>query len=155
MRTVAILPTISIAFCLPLLLPSAIVSQAYAAEVSVDAILVGPEHPGASTLCTLKVRLKNGGTRTVSYFTFNVKINGQEVPLYKSHTYMVNIDPGTVGELELQNFYSPASPKAFTVQVTLVEAQWVQVKKEEASTTTTPSGPVAGLPASASLSVKI
>ena len=77
------------------------------------------------------------------------------MPLYKSHAYMVNIDPGTVGELELQNFYSPASPKAFTVQVTLVEAQWVQVKKEGTSTTTTPSGPVAGLPVSALLSVKI
>jgi len=155
MRTVAILPAISITFYLPLLLASAFVSQAYAAEVGVDAILVGPAHPGPSTLCTLKVRLKNGGTRTVSYFTFNVKINGQEVPLYKSHTYMVNIDPGTVGELELQNFYSPASPKAFTVQVTLVEAQWVQVKKEGTSTTTTPSGLVAGLPVSASLSVKM
>jgi len=140
---------------LPLLLASAFVSRAYPAEVSVDAILVGPAHLGPSTLCTLKVRLKNGGTRTVSYFTFNVKIDGQEVPLYKSHNYMVNIDPGTVGELELQNFYSPASPKPFTVQVTLVEAQWVQVKKEGTSTTTTPSGPVAGLPASASLSVKM
>ena len=120
-----------------------------------DAILVVPAHPGPSTLCTLKVRLKNGGTRTVSYFNFNIKIDGQDVTVYKSHACMVNIDPGTAGELELHNFYSPSVPKPFTVQVTLVEAQWVQVKKEGTSTTTTPSGPVAGLPASASLSVKI
>ena len=154
MGTVAVLARIPIALCLPLL-ASAFISRAYAAEVSVDAILVGPEHPGPSTLCTLKVRLKNAGARTASYFTFSVKIDGQDVPLYKSHTFVINIDPGTVGELELQNFYSPTSRKPFTIQVTLVEAQWVQVKKEGTNTTTTPSGPVAGLPASATLAVKM
>jgi hypothetical protein len=154
-RTVAIFLRISITFCLPLLLVGAFVSRADAADVGVDAILVGPASPGPSTLCTLKVRLKNGGARTVSYFTLSVKIDGQDVPVYKSQLYVVNIDPGTVGELQLYNFYSPSAPKPFTVQVTLVEAQWVQVKKEGTSTTTTPSGPIAGLPTSASLLVKM
>jgi hypothetical protein len=101
------------------------------------------------------VRVKNAGTRAVSYFTFRVNIDGEDVPLYKSQTYAVNIDPGAVGELQLYNFYSPSVAKPFTVQVALVEAQWVQVKKEGTTTTTTPAGPVAGLPASASLSVKM
>ena len=61
---------------------------------------------------------------------------------------------GTTGELALNNFYSPPEARAFEVQVTLVEAQWVEVKKEGSSSTTTPSGPVAGLPTGASLSVK-
>jgi hypothetical protein len=92
---------------------------------------------------------------TVSYFRFNVKIDGQDVPEYKQYTYVVNIDPGTSGELALNNFYSPPLAKAFEVQVTLVEAQWVAVKRDGTNTTSTPSGAVAGLPAGASLSVKM
>jgi hypothetical protein len=57
--------------------------------------------------------------------------------------------------LALNNFYSPPQAKAFEVQVTLVEAQWVEVKKDGTNTTTTPSGAVAGLPSGASLSVKM
>jgi hypothetical protein len=99
--------------------------------------------------------LKNNGSRSVSFFRFNVKIDGQDVPVYKLDTYALNIDPGTVGELALHNFYSPPQAKAFEVQVTLVEAQWVEVKKDGPNTTTTPSGAVAGLPTAASLSVEV
>ena len=86
---------------------------------------------------------------------FNVKIDGQEAPAYKLYTHVLNIEPGKTGELALNNFYSPPEARAFEVQVTLVEAQWVEVKKEGSSSTTTPSGPVAGLPTGASLSVKM
>lgn len=68
---------------------------------------------------------------------------------------MLNIDPGKTGELELYSFYSPPAPKPFTVQVALVEAQWVQVTREGTSSTTTPMGAVAGLPTGASLTVKM
>ncbi|MGA2610368.1 MAG: CARDB domain-containing protein [Halobacteriota archaeon] len=116
--------------------------------------MVKPTSPGPSALCELKVRLTNSGSRSVSNFRFNVKIDGQNVPEYKVYTYAVNIDPGTTGELALNHFYNPPEAKAFEVQVTLVEAQWVEVKKDGPNTTTTPSGAVAGLPTGASLSVK-
>jgi hypothetical protein len=150
MRTIA-----TIALCLAPLLAGAFASRALAADVRVDAIMVKPASPAPSALCELKVRLKNTGSRSVSYFRFNVKIDGQDVPVYKLYTYAVNIDPGAADELALHNFYSPPQAKAFEVQVTLVEAQWVDVKKDGANTTTTPSGAVAGLPTGASLSVKM
>jgi hypothetical protein len=101
------------------------------------------------------VRLRNAGNRSASYFRFNVKINGQDVPEYKVYLYAVNIDPGTAGEVALNNFYSPAGTKAFEVQVTLVEAQWMEVTKDRTSTTTTPTGAVAGLPIATSVSVTV
>jgi hypothetical protein len=146
---------VAVPMLLALLVDTALAPCADAAEVSVDAIMVAPASPGPSALCKLKVRLKNGGTQTVSYFAFKVKIDGQDVPLYKMQLYVVNIDPRTAGELELYNFYSPSVPKSFDVQVTLAEAQWVQVKKEGTAITTTPSGPVAGLPTSDTLSVRM
>jgi hypothetical protein len=155
MRSLAIIPRISIALCLATLLAGAFVSRADAADVRVEAIVIKPASPGPSALCELKVRLKNNGSRSVSFFRFNVKIDGQDVPVYKLDTYALNIDPGTVGELALHNFYSPPQAKAFEVQVTLVEAQWVEVKKDGPNTTTTPSGAVAGLPTAASLSVEV
>src|ERR1035438_2735588 len=104
MGTTALFRRFSITFCLPLLLAGEFVSLAHAADASVDAILVGPASPGPSTLCTLKVRLKNSGARTVSYFMFSVKIDGHDEPLYKLQTYVLNIDPRKTGEIELNNF---------------------------------------------------
>jgi len=155
MPTVAIFLRITIAWCVALFLAGTFVSRADAADVHVDAIMVQPASPGPSALCELKVRLKNAGSRSVSYFRFNVKIDGQEAPPYKLYTHVFNIEPGTTGVLALNNFYSPPEAKTFEVQVTLVEAQWVEVKKEGNSSTTTPSGPVAGLSTGTSLPVKM
>jgi hypothetical protein len=154
-RSVTTIPRISIAFCLAALLANAFVSAADPADVRPDAILITPTSPGPSARCDLRVRLKNAGRRSVSYFRFNVKIDGQDVPEYKLYTHVANIDPGTTGKLTFNNFYSPPRAKAFEVQVTLVEAQWVEVKKDGTDTTTTPSGAVAGLPSAVSLSVKM
>ena len=63
--------------------------------------------------------------------------------------------PVRLANSALNNFYSPPEARAFEVQVTLVEAQWVEVKKEGRNSTSTPSGAVAGLPTGASLSVKM
>ena len=133
---------------------NAFVSAADPADVRPDAILITPTSPGPSARCDLRVRLKNAGRRSVSYFRFNVKIDGQDVPEYKLYTHVANIDPGTTGKLTFNNFYSPPQARAFEVQVTLVEAQWVEVKKDGTDTTTTPSGAVAGLPSAVSLSVR-
>jgi len=155
MRTIAKVSRISTAWCLTPLLAAALVSRVDAADVRVDAILVKPASPGPSALCELKVRLKNTGSRSASYFRFNVEINGQDEPVYKQSTYAVSIDPGTTGEVALNNFYSPAGTKAFEVQVTLVEAQCVEVKRDGTSITITPFGAVAGLPVGTSLSVTV
>jgi hypothetical protein len=128
---------------------------AAAADVGVEAVIVAPPSPGPASICTLKVRLKNGGGQAASNFRFKVKVDGQELALYDRQTFAVNVEAGKSDELALYNFYSPASPKSFDVQVTLAEAQWVQIKKDGSNTTTTPAGPVAGLPSTASVSVKM
>jgi hypothetical protein len=129
---------------------------AAAADVGVDAVLVSPASPAPSSICTLKVRVKNGGAQAASNFRFKVKVDGQDLALYdRQQTFAVNVDAGKSDELALYNFYSPASPKPFDVQVTLVEAQWVQIKKDGSNTTTTPTGPVSGLPSTASVLVKM
>jgi hypothetical protein len=146
------IPTV---FCTSLLLSVALVSRLQAADITVDAIVVEPASPLPLALCGLKVQVKNGGTQAVSYFRFSVKIDGQELPMYKQQTYAVDVAAGTSGELALYSFYSPPAPKPFEIQIALVEAQWVEVKKDGTRTTTTPSGPVAGLPTSATVSVKM
>jgi hypothetical protein len=148
-------PRIATSVCLPALLAGALLAPAGAPEVRVDAILVHPASPAPAALCELKVRLKNAGSRTASYFRFNVKIDGQEVPVYKLYDYAVEIAPGTTAELALNNFYSPPQAKTFEIQVTLTEAQWVEVKKDGKNSTTTPAGAVAGLPTGATWSVKM
>ena len=130
-------------------------AHAETASVAVDAVVVEPASPAPSTLCKLKVRLKNSGTQTVSLFAFSVTIDGEDVPTYKAHSYAINVEAGTTGEIDLNNFWSPSGVKSFDIRVALTEAQWVQVKKDGTATTTTPTGPVPGLPASATLSVKM
>jgi hypothetical protein len=143
------------AFGLPLLLGVLLVAPAGAADVTVASVVVEPASPAPSTLCRLKVALKNGGSQTASNFKFDVKVDGQDVAVYKPQTYAVNVDPGKTDEIALYNFWSPQAAKPFDVQVTLLAAQWVQVKKEGNTTTTTPAGPVAGLPTSGSVTVKM
>lgn len=152
MRTTAIFPRIAIACCF---LAGALVSRVDAADVRVEAIMVKPASPAPSALCELKVLLKNSGSHSASYFRFEVKVADKSLPVYKVYTYAIPIDPGASSELALFNFYSPAEGKTFEVQVTLLEAQWVDVKKEGKSSTTTPAGAVAGLPTGNSLLVKL
>jgi hypothetical protein len=129
------------------------VGQTAAADISVDTIVVKPAEPAPSALCQLNVRLKNSGKQVASLFKFTVKIGDREEPTYKQLTFVINVEPGKTGEIALYNFYSPSTPKPFDIQVTLVEAQWVQVKKEGEKSTTTTTGPVAGLPTGKSLTV--
>lgn len=143
------LPRIAVLLCLAPLLAAA------APDVRVEAIAVAPASPGPSALCQLKVRLKNAGSRPASNFRFSVKIDGQDAAVYKQYTYAIAIDPGASEELTLHNFYSPVQARAFAIQVNLVEAQWLDVKREGASIAMTPAGAVEGLPAGASLTVKM
>lgn len=152
MRTTAIFPRIAIACCF---MAGALVSHADAADVRVEAIMVKPASPAPSALCELRVLLKNAGSHSVSYFQFEVKVADKSLPVYKVYSYAIPVDAGASAEVALHNFYAPAEGKTFEVQVTLLEAQWVDVKKEGKSSTTTPAGAVAGLPTGNSLLVKL
>lgn len=131
-------------------------SQAASPTVTVEAVLVQPPSPPPDALCKLSVRLKNAGSQTATYFRFKVKIDGQDTAIYKDQLYAVNVEPRTSGTIELYSFWSPSAAKAsLTVEVTLVEAHWAELKHEGDTSTTTSLGPVDGLPASAALSVRM
>ena len=137
--------------------------------VTVEAVIVEPsgravgeQTIGPETLCKLRVKLRNGGTHKASSFLFGVKVNGQAVNTYDKTVYMQAIDPGSAGEIELHNFYSsePGGPApkdgSLTVEITLREARWVELKKDGQAVVWTPVGEVKGLPSEAVVkSIKI
>jgi len=119
---------------------------------------IGAEGVSPGTLCNLKVKLRNRGTQKASTFGFAVKINAQEMMVYDKALYMRLVDPGTTSEIVLHNFYStepgasPPKDGKLTVEVTLKQAQWVEIKKESNVEVSTPVGEVQGLPVSGSVS---
>ncbi len=119
---------------------------------------VGPEGLSPGTLCNLKVKLRNRGAQKAYSFRFGVKINGREMTAIDKMLYMQAVDPGNTEEIALSNFYStepggtlPKDGKV-TVEVTLKQAQWVEIKKEGNTQVWTPLGEVKGLPFSKSVS---
>jgi len=104
--------------------------------LSVAAIVVSPPSPGADTLCKLRVVVKNQGEQPVSAFGFQVKINGQALPVYEKQRYLDPIDPGEAKEIALFNFWSSETDRPFpkdgsvTVEVALTEARWVAKRME-------------------------
>ena len=152
------------------LTPAALWAQGERSDpvVTVDTVIVEPsgriggaEAIGPETLCKLRVKLRNGGTQKVSSFLFGVRINGQSVKTYDQTVYTQAIDPSATGEIELFNFYSSESsgPKPkdgnLTVEVTLKEARWVEIKKDGQASVWTPLGEVKGLPSSKSVTKPI
>jgi len=125
-----------------------------ASALSVEAVSVSPATPGPNSLCTLNVRLKNAGSKTATNFRFKVTIDGQEVTTYRIETYAVDIAPGVSGTVALHNFWTAAAPRASsTVEVSVVEASWAEVKREANASTTTPADPVGGLPVTATQTI--
>lgn len=124
--------------------------------LTIEAVTVEPPSPAPGTLCRLSVRLKNSGTQTASSFRFKVKIDGREEATYANVLYAVNVEPASSGTISLYNFWSPSAVKtSFAAEVTLAEGAWADVKREGTTTTTTPLGPVPGLPVSATQSVSV
>jgi hypothetical protein len=123
---------------------------AVSSAVSIEAVAVSPQSPGPDVLCTLGVRLKNAGTHAATDFRFKVKIDGQEVATYNRESYAVNVAPGASDTIALHSFWSPATATAkLTVEVTVLEGRWADAKREGDTFTTTPIGPIEGLPVSA------
>jgi hypothetical protein len=155
MRSSITVPAMAATACLFFLGETTVASRSEAADVAVEAILVEPASPTPEALCGLRVRLKNGGTRAVSNLRFKVEIDGKGVPQYDILSFALDIDAGATREVLLHNFWTSAAVKPFDLKVELVDAQWVEVKREGTTTTITPVGPVTGLPVSGSLSVKV
>jgi hypothetical protein len=129
-------------------------ANAAPAPVSIEAVSVAPASPGPGVICTLGVRIKNAGSHTATDFRFKVRVDGEEVTVYRNQTYAVNVAPGTSDSVALYNFWSPSAQKAsFPVEVAIVEARWADVKQEGSTSTTTPVGPIEGLPVSAAQTV--
>ncbi|HZF07628.1 MAG TPA: CARDB domain-containing protein [Thermoanaerobaculia bacterium] len=132
-----------------------------ASPLALESVEIRPAHPGPDTLCQLRVKLKNGGTKKASVFAFTVRINGEPVPVYQRQTYLQTVDPGTVGEVRLFNFWTTETrrplPKdgQLRVEVALDEARWVEVKNEGGAEVTTPLDKVPGLPVQTRLAVPL
>lgn len=132
-----------------------------APAVTVEAVNVQPTSPGPDTLCKLTVKLANGGDRTASQLDFKVKINGQELPVYRNQLFMFPVPPGESADIPLYNFWStetsrpmPADGK-LDIEVTLATAQWMEIKDEEGVEVWQPLGPVQGLPISKTLTLSM
>jgi hypothetical protein len=129
--------------------------------LAVESIAILPADPGPDTLCQLRVKVRNGGTRKASALAFAVRVDGVALPVYKHQLYLQQIDPGATAEVRLFNFWTTETgrplPKdgKLRVEVMLAEGRWVEVKIEGGAEVVTPGGTVAGLPVSTSLTVPL
>jgi hypothetical protein len=127
----------------------------------IESIQVEPASPAADTLCRLTVTLRNTGDRPASALELAVKLNGRELPAYKDRLFLSPVPPGAAREIRLFNFWStetgrpaPADGR-LTLEVTLARASWMRRETQDGAEVWTPLGPVAGLPAAMSLSLKL
>jgi hypothetical protein len=132
--------------------------------LTLEAVKVDPASPGPDTLCRLSVTLRSSGPKTASALAFRVKVDGRELPVYKNELFFRPIAAGAAGaaaEVRLHNFWSNETGRPFptngrmTVEVTLAEAQWMDMKTENGAEVWTAAGPVAGLPVSKSVTLTL
>lgn len=125
----------------------------------VESIQVEPAAPGPDTLCHLTVIVKNQGDRPASALEFTVKVNGVALPAYRDRLFLEAVEPGASRPVKLFNFWStetgrpaPADRK-LAVEVTLTAASWMKRETKNGATVWTPSGAVAALPSSKSVTL--
>lgn len=129
--------------------------------LALEAVQVDPASPGPDTLCRLSIKLKNSGTKTASAFAFRVRIDGKDLPVYEKELFLQPIGPGASSEIRLHNFWSSETGRPFptggkmTVEVTLAEARWMNVKTQDGAEVWTPVGPVEGLPVSKTVTLTL
>lgn len=140
--------------------PAGVAQQAPPAPaVTLEKVTVTPEQPGADTLCQLHVTLRNAGDKPASELAFTVKVNGQELPVYRQHLFMMRLDPGKSTDLRLFNFWSSETSRPapadgrYVVEVSLDASRWYTIVQEGNEEVWTPGDAVAGLPARASATV--
>lgn len=147
-----------------LLLPAVLLTSGAKADdpgLTLEAVKVDPASPGPDTLCRLSVTLRNSGPKTASALGFRVKVDGRELPVYRNELFFRPVAAGATAEVRLHNFWSNETGRPFpangrmTVEVTLAEAQWMDVKTENGAEVWTAAGPVAGLPVSKSVTLNL
>lgn len=146
-----------------LLLATAVLAQERkpAPGLTLEAVKVDPASPGPETLCKLSVTVKNAGAKTASALGFRVKVDGKELAVYGKELFFRPVPAGAATEVKLHNFWSSETGRPFptggrmTVEVTLVEARWMDVKTENGAEVWTPVGSVEGLPASKSITLTL
>jgi hypothetical protein len=125
-----------------------------APPLSIEAVKVEPASPAPDTLCRLSITVRNAGTRKASAFEIAVRINGTELPAYKSRLYLQPIEPGTARDIRLFSFWSSETgrpaPKdgKLAVEVSITRAAWVEKESKDGAEVWTPAGAVEGLPVS-------
>ena len=123
------------------------------ALLSVESIAVTPSSPGPDALCKLRVVIKNHGDQPASAFGFQVKINGQTLPVYEKQRYLDPIEPGESKEIALFNFWSSETDRPFpkdgsvSIEVAITEARWVAKRMEGDVPVWTMKDLIPGLPA--------
>ena len=141
--------------------PASVAQQASPAPpaVAIEKVTVTPAQPGPDTLCQLHVTLRNAGEKPASELAFTVKVNGQELPVYRQHLFMMRLDPGKSTDLRLFNFWSSETARPapadgrYVVEVSLDASRWYTIVQEGNEEVWTPGDAVAGLPARASATV--
>ncbi|HEX5760769.1 MAG TPA: hypothetical protein VF121_16390 [Thermoanaerobaculia bacterium] len=129
--------------------------------LGLEEVAIEPAAPAVETLCKLRVKVRNGGDRIASRLAFEVKLNGQALPVYARQLYLQNLPAGQVSEVRLYNFWTTESSRPapkdgkLTVEVALKEATWVEVAMEEGVEVSRPLGPVPGLPVAKALAVQL
>jgi hypothetical protein len=132
-----------------------------APALALEAVKVDPASPGPDTLCRLSVTLRNSGAKTASALAFRVEVDGRELPVYKNELFFRPVAAGATAEVKLHNFWSSETGRPFptngrmTVEVTLAEARWMDVKTENGAEVWTAAGPVEGLPVSKSVTLTL
>lgn len=146
---------------LPLLLVLTAGARPASPGLSLEAVQVDPASPGPDTLCRLSVTLRNSGAKTASALAFQVKVDGRELPVYRNELFFRPVAAGAAAELRLHNFWSNETGRPFptngkmTVEVTLAEAQWMDMKTENGAEVWTAAGAVEGLPVSKSVTLNL
>lgn len=131
-----------------------------ASPLAVEEIVIEPAAPTATTLCRLRLKLRNTGEQPASMLRFKVAVAGRELPVYRNQMFLQPLAAGKITELKLYNFWAsetgrpaPADGK-MTVEVTLAEARWMKVGPDAAGVETwEPLAPVPGLPLVKSVTV--
>ena len=127
--------------------------------LTLGAVTVTPATPGADTLCELRVEVANNGDRVASQLAFAVKVNGQELPVYRNQLFMQRLDPGKTTTVRLYNFWTTESTRPapkdgrYRIEVTLREAKWYEIATKDGVEDWTPLSAVAGLPLTATVTV--
>ena len=100
-------------------------AQPPAPKLVLEAAEVTPRSASADALCQLRARIKNAGQEIAAAFVFAVKINGQDLSVYRNHVFMDPIKPGETRSLRLYGFWTSESGRQLPAAGDLtVELSW-------------------------------